>query len=174
MPDPILTEGAAALREVTREVPKEMFKTEELHTLIARMSSSLRAAPHGVAIAANQIGIPYRMFMVRGFALLGNERNDDDPDVVFINPVIVRESKTKVRFEGEGCLSVPDVYGTIERAEKATVRAYDEYGKKFVRGGAGLVAEIFQHEIDHLNGALFIDRAEDLKKVELEKSVAYD
>lgn len=163
MPDPIVTEGNPVLRQIAGPVPKDLFKTDELRTIVARMSASLRESVHGVAIAAPQIGIPYRIFVVSGFVITGRERNLEDPDMVFINPTITRTSRKKMLVSGEGCLSVPNVYGTIERAEKATVRAYDVEGKKFERGGSELLAEIFQHEIDHLNGILFIDNAIDLK-----------
>ena len=65
----------------------------------------------------------------------------------------------------EGCLSVRWLYGKVERAEKITVRAYDENGKPFTMGASGLLAQAFQHEIDHLNGILFIDKATDLKEM---------
>lgn len=162
MSDPIVTEGNPVLRGVATEVPAALFGTTELSDLVYRMTKALRGASHGVAIAAPQIGIPYRMFVVRGFVMHNHERNDLDPDAVFINPTLVNHSRAKVPIPGEGCLSVPDVYGTVERYEKATVEAYDVTGKKFSRGGSDLLAEIFQHEIDHLNGILFIDHATDL------------
>ncbi len=163
-PTPIVTAGAPVLRVVAPEVPKELFGTKELTGILSAMEASLRSAEFGVAIAAPQIGVSYRIFTVRGFVVAGNERNDDDPDVVFINPKIVNSSRKKISVTGEGCLSVPNVYGTIERAEKVTVVAHDASGKKFQRGGSELLAEIFQHEVDHLNGVLFIDHATDLKK----------
>ena len=164
MSDSIVTEGDPVLRQKAQEVPAEMFGTKELADIVRRMGEALRVAPHGVAIAAPQIGVPYRLFMVRGFALEGNERNDEDPDVVFINPKIIKQSRKKVQVHGEGCLSVPDVYGTVVRYEKAKVRALDARGAAFERGGSELLAEIFQHEIDHLDGVLFIDTATHLKK----------
>ncbi|MEN9390437.1 MAG: hypothetical protein RLZZ283_537 [Candidatus Parcubacteria bacterium] len=160
----IVMNGTPVLREVAREVPKSMFKTPELLALLARMSAELRNTELGVAIAAPQIGEPWRIFVVRGFVMKNKSRTDDDEDIVFINPTILRASKKKVVFEGEGCLSVPDVWGTTMRSPKATVRAYDATGKKFERGGTDLIAQIFQHEIDHLNGILFIDHATDLHK----------
>lgn len=168
---PIVTEPNPILREVAKEVPKSMFGSTELADIVYRMSKALRGAPHGVAIAAPQIGISLRIFLVRGFVMQNHERNDVDLDVVFINPVLVNHSRGTIPVAGEGCLSVPDVYGTIERHEKATVEAYDVTGKKFQRGGSDLIAEIFQHEIDHLNGILFIDRASDLKQATPEDPV---
>lgn len=163
MIDPIVTEGDPVLRLKAKEVPKAMFKSKELADIIARMSASLHATPHGVAIAAPQIGISYRIFVVAGFAAAGVGRHDEGameiPDVAFINPVITKRSRKKIAIDGEGCLSVPHIYGTIKRSEKATVRAYDVNGAKFERGGSELMAEIFEHECDHLDGILFIDKA---------------
>lgn len=158
MPDPIVTEGDPVLRGVAQEVPKKMFGTPELLDTLRRMSASLRATHNGVAIAAPQIGIPYRIFVVSGFVIAERERNFDDPDVAFINPKILKLSKEKETME-EGCLSVPGLYGHIVRASKAKIRAYTKEGKRFERGASGLLAQIFQHEVDHLNGTLFIDTA---------------
>lgn len=168
MADPIVLEGDPVLRQKAAEVSAAMFGTKELSSIVYRMSKTLRAAPIGVAIAAPQIGISYRVFVVRGFVMQGRERNDLDIDVAFINPRLTKHSRKKLPMEGEGCLSVPNVYGTVGRYEKTTVEAYDVFGKKFERGGADLLAEIFQHEIDHLEGILFIDKASDLKEVEPE------
>lgn len=161
MADPIITEGDPVLREKAKEVPKEMFGTQELKDMVGRMSASLRSTSNGVAIAAPQIGIPYRIFVVSGFVLTGNERNLDDPDMAFINPTLKKLSKEKEKVE-EGCLSVPGIYGNTLRNTKATVVAYDIGGNKFERGGSGLLAQIFQHECDHLEGVLFNDHATDL------------
>ena len=163
MADPIVTEGTPVLREKAKEVPKAMFGTKELNGIIARMSASMRTTHNGVAIAAPQIGVSYRIFLVAGFVIAGNKRNLEDPDVAFINPKLIRKSRKKNVTE-EGCLSVPGIYGMIVRSEKAAVKAKDPAGKKFERGGTGLLAQIFQHECDHLEGILFIDTATDLHK----------
>ena len=165
MIDPIVTEGAPALRQKAKDVPKSQFSTAELADMIARMSASLRTTPNGVAIAASQIGISYRIFVVAGFVIAGHERNLEDPDMPFINPKLVRHSRKKMPME-EGCLSVPKMYGMVERSLKAAVRAQDPAGKKFEYHGTDLLAQIFQHECDHLDGILFIDKATDLHKHE--------
>jgi peptide deformylase len=123
----------------------------------------------GVAIAAPQIGIPLRIFLVEDTA------PDKDgtrilPTLVAINPEIVKLSKRK-RNMHEGCLSVRNKYGTVERAERATIRAYDEHGTLYERGGGGLLAQIFQHECDHLDGTLFVDKATKIVDKGSEKSV---
>ena len=81
-------------------------------------------------------------------------------DLVFINPKITKFSKKKKMME-EGCLSVRWIYGNVERSTNVTLEAYDENGEKVTRGAGGLLAHIFQHEVDHLNGILFIDKAVD-------------
>ena len=85
-------------------------------------------------------------------------------DLIFINPKITKVSKTKQLLE-EGCLSVRYVYGKVSRPEKVTIEAYDEDGKKFSRGFSGLLAQIVQHENDHLNGILFTDKAIDIQEI---------
>ena len=167
----IVTDGDPVLRKVAAPVPKEMFGTDELRQLLAKMSTALREEPHGVAIAAPQVGASYRIFVVRGYILADQRRADEGsdalPDRAFINPTFVRRSK-KTEVMSEGCLSVPNIYGDVVRPVKATVRAQDETGKKFERGGADLLAEIFEHEIQHLDGILFIDHATNLHEKGLE------
>ena len=82
--------------------------------------------------------------------------------MTFINPELLKISKGKHWVE-EGCLSVRYLYGKVERATKATIRAYGEDGKMFTRGGSGILAQIFQHEIDHLEGVLFTDKAKEIE-----------
>ena len=162
--DPIVLKGEKILKKLCVEVPKKMFGTAELKDIIARMSASLRTTEHGMAIAANQIGLPYRIFLVRGFVLEGKERSDEDADRAFINPKIVKLSRKKELMD-EACLSVPGYHGSIKRALQATVRAYDEEGIRFDRGASGLLAQIFQHECDHLEGILYIDKAVEVTEV---------
>jgi peptide deformylase len=159
---PIVQDGDPVLREVAQTVPAKDIGGEKLTRIIADMKKALASQKDGVALAAPQIGVPLRIFVVSG-----NTLREIDPkyqslsDLVFINPEIVKLSKEKEELE-EGCLSVRYKYGRIMRAKKATVRALDESGKKFERGGSGLLAQIFQHETDHLDGILFIDKAYDV------------
>ncbi|TAJ13156.1 peptide deformylase [Patescibacteria group bacterium] len=166
MIDPIVENETPILRETLKPVPKNLFGTAELRDIIKRMSTSLRTTKFGVAIAANQIGIDYRIFVVRGFVLENKEKHteanaQEDVDRAFINPKIVKVSRKKDILT-EACLSVPGFSGTIKRSLQATVRAYDEEGIRFERGGSGLLAQIFQHETDHLDGILYIDKAEEV------------
>lgn len=168
MADPIVTEGAPVLRAKAKEVPDAMFGTKELSTMLKKMSASLRETEHGVAIAAPQIGISYRIFVVRGFVIAGLERKADgankEPDMAYINPKFLKQSRKKEIMD-EACLSVPGFAGRIKRSVQASVRACDENGVCFERGASGLLAEIFQHEIDHLDGILYIDKAEEVFEV---------
>ena len=120
-----------------------------------------------VAVAAPQIGEQLRIFVVSGKVFIPdyphNEEGLETPsDLVCINPEITSLSKKKQKVL-EGCLSVRWIYGNTLRSTRATIRALDENGKPFTRGGSGLIAQIFQHEMDHLNGILFIDSATDME-----------
>ena len=111
-----------------------------------------------VAIAAPQIGIPLRIFLVHNTSTDKKEK-DLIPDMIAINPKITKLSKRK-HLVGEGCLSVGEDYGAVQRSTHATLRAYDERGNEYERGASGILAQIFQHEVDHLDGILFVDKAE--------------
>ena len=90
-------------------------------------------------------------------------KNLEEKDLVFVNPKISKLSRKK-EWMSEGCLSVRPLYGKTFRSNKAIITAYDENGRKFTRGASGLLAQIFQHETDHLNGILFIDHAKEIKE----------
>lgn len=147
-------------------VPDELFGTPELRIMLADMEETLDAAPNGVALAAPQIGLLWRIFIVRYDRMLTPSEEEYTPEPtpeigIFINPSIVRTSQRKLEMD-EGCLSVHTHFGKTKRFERATVQAYDEHGNLFERGGGGILAQAFQHEIDHLNGMLFIDHATNL------------
>lgn len=148
------------LRQVALPVPLKDIGTKKLGDIIARMKSSLHEQEDGVAIAAPQIGEGLRIFVVSGRVSAKGKKVAETlaPDMVFINPVFTKLSKSK-RLMEEGCLSVRWLYGFVDRHEKASIKALDENGKKFEKGSSGLMAQIFQHEMDHLDGVLFIDKA---------------
>ncbi len=157
------------LRDIAQVVTKDLFGTPKLKKILSDMSTALASQDDGVAIAAPQIGVPLRIFVVSGKIMellypdkAGTTATKKAKDIAFINPKIVRLSKDREIVE-EGCLSVRYLYGTIERAKKARVRAQDEKGVEFELGGSGLLAQIFQHETDHLDGVLFIDKADNLR-----------
>ena len=162
----IVQQEAAVLRQQAQEVPVGKIVSPEIKKVLKAMSAALAKEEDGVAIAAPQIGVSMRIFVVSG-RLITEEGEKLKDDLIFINPVIKSASKKKVAMD-EGCLSVRWLYGKVKRADKATVEAYDEQGKKFTRHGSGLWAQIFQHEIDHLDGILFIDKAKDLTEMKPE------
>ncbi len=184
----ILQKKEEVLRRIAHEVPLHTIKTVKIKKILKEMSKALKSQSDGVAIAAPQIGYSLRIFIVSGKVLKAgfpdrgvsqadgprgsadSPESDSDPeqeesvgkDLIFINPKISKLSREK-DWVPEGCLSVRPLYGKTFRSKKATVTAYDENGKKFTRGASGLLAQIFQHETDHLNGILFIDHAKDVK-----------
>jgi peptide deformylase len=179
---PIIQDGNPILREEAIEVPSEMFGTLELQTILKDMADTLHEEKDGVAIAAPQMAIPYRIFIVRFDRTItpelpeeteGNstaqqkevtqeEKTAEKPEIgIFINPAFIKSSRKRSELN-EGCLSVRGLYGTTFRNDRATVRAQGPDGKFFERGAGGLLAQIFQHEIDHLDGILFIDHAIDI------------
>lgn len=186
----ILQKDAPVLRVHAEAVNSKDFGSPRLKKIIAQMIAALEKEEDGVAIAAPQIGIPLRIFVVSHRAFEFAEQEGDSPleeispkntsaqsekniplkhaNMVFINPVITKLSRKK-HWVPEGCLSVRWLYGEVSRAEKATVRGYDEHGKSFTRGGSGLLAQVFQHETDHLNGELFIDKARNVEKITLQE-----
>lgn len=172
----ILQKEASVLRNISKIVPLQNIASSKIQNIIKEMKKALISQEDGVAIAAPQIGYSLRIFIISKKVFEMNkiaEKGFDKsklfmPDLVFINPEIKKLSREKKIVE-EGCLSVRYLYGKVSRSHKATVEAYDERGKKFSRGGTGLMAQIFQHEIDHLDGTLFIDKATNLKEMPPEK-----
>jgi peptide deformylase len=175
-PTPIVQEGDPVLRAIAPAVSLSDIGGKELNDILAKMNAALDREADGVAIAAPQIGVSLRIFIVSRKAFGVEEEGGEhiDPstiperNMVFINPEILKSSRKKVEVP-EGCLSVRWLYGNTKRHEKVTVRAYDEFGKAFTYGGSGLVAQIFQHETDHLNGILFIDHASDIEELSPEQ-----
>lgn len=165
----IVQVGTPVLREQAHAISQEEFSTPELLQIIEDMKTALHGESDGAAIAAPQIGINRRIFIIAEdlFGPTNKDYGSNDPHFIFINPVITKLSKKKDLLE-EGCLSVRGQYGRVKRSQNATVEAYDEHGNKFTRGAGGLLAQVFQHECDHLDGMLFIDRAEETWEVEYE------
>ncbi|MEK7106585.1 MAG: peptide deformylase [Patescibacteria group bacterium] len=169
-----------ALRQIAQELPVGEVKNKKTRGLIKEMKTLLSKEKYGVALAAPQVGESLRLFIVSGKALARGKRNAPDenenpppsadearksevvpPDQVYINPKLVKMSRGKSP-KHEGCLSVRGKWGIVPRAEKATVRAYDENGVQFTRGASGFLAHVFQHELDHLEGVLYTDKATEL------------
>lgn len=157
----IVQDGDPVLRSIALPVAEDAFGTEELSKTLDTMISALDAETDGVALAAPQVRIPLRIFVVRYDRLPppGSPKSEGPADVgVYINPIFVNSSRRREEME-EGCLSVRGTYGRTYRHERATVRARTADGSHFERGGGGILAQVFQHEIDHLDGILFIDHA---------------
>lgn len=138
---------------------------DSIKKLIAGMKSATidweesREHEVGVALAAIQVDKLYRIIVIRN----DFDNKDDHTFSVFINPVITKYEGT-VEEDYEGCLSVPDVYGKVPRHTKVRIKALDEDGREFRVTAEGFLARIFQHEIDHTNGILFIDHIKDSPK----------
>ncbi len=173
----IVQNGDLVLREISKEVPLSDITKPKIIEILNNMSQALHQEWDGVAIAAPQIGLALRIFVVSGRIfdedyIRGNkpEINNNElkirhPDLIFINPVIKKMSKDR-KLMPEGCLSVRPIYGNVRRATKVIIEAYNEKGQKFVQEGSGLLAHIFQHETDHLDGILFIDKAKDMHEAQ--------
>lgn len=168
----ILQTGNPVLREVSTLIPASKIGTPEIKKIIFLLKVTIENQADAAAISSVQIGKPVRLFIVskRIFGIEKDNSKDEKikNDLIFINPKIIKVSKSKQLLE-EGCLSVRYVYGKVLRPEKVSVEAYDENGKKFSRGFSGLLAQIVQHEIDHLNGVLFTDKATDIQKISPEE-----
>lgn len=139
--------GEDVLRQVAKPVEEV---NDEIRKLAEDMFETMIEA-EGVGLACPQVGKSLRMFVLIA---------DDDVRRVFINPQIIKTSETVCDYD-EGCLSIPQIYETISRPEKVTVQALNEHGKPFTLEADGFLARIIQHEYDHLDGILYIDRGDE-------------
>jgi peptide deformylase len=162
-PDPVL-------RQISK--PVEKFD-DELKTLVADMLETMYAAP-GIGLAAVQVGVPIRMLVID----LQEPENRDDPDSrtvrdprLFVNPEILWHSEEEVPYT-EGCLSVPEQYAEVMRPDRIRAKWQDSDGKTYEEDIDGLLAVCLQHEMDHLNGVLFIDHLSRLKRDMVLKKLA--
>jgi peptide deformylase len=156
LPDPVLRRKA---RKVTEFTP-------ELLTLIDDMVETMRAEP-GVGLAANQVGVSWRLIVVE----YGDDEDEEVPPKLYVvvNPEFTRLSKEMI-VGTEGCLSIPGYVGNVERYESLTVKGLNRRGQPVTIKAKGWLARIFQHEVDHLDGVVFTDRADRVWKVEGEPS----
>ena len=145
----------AILREVAKPVTEF---TPELKKLIKDMIEFMIES-NGVGLAAPQIGVSQRLVVV-GF--------DDMKPLALINPEIIETSMEENNYE-EGCLSIPGMYAKITRPERVKIQAWNERGRPFTIDAEGMLATVIQHEIDHLNGILFIDHLKDKAKEKIIK-----
>jgi peptide deformylase len=149
LPEPVLRRKAHPITKVDKN----------LQTLIDDMVETMRDAP-GVGLAAPQIGLSERLIVVEYFEREEDEEKENAPKKVWavINPEIIKASEEKL-MGVEGCLSIPGLVGEVERHASIQVKGLNRHGKPMKIKAEGWLARIFQHEIDHLNGILFTDRA---------------
>ena len=163
----IIQKNNHILREPAKHVTN--INSKEVKELIKNMAEAMFAEPDGIGIAAPQIGISLRIFLVAEEMIqpkkeieIKKTEERQRAFLIFINPVLKKKSVKKLK-DTEGCLSIRGIYGEVVRPEKVTIEYYDELGKKRHRGASGLFARVLQHEMDHLDGLLFIDKANKLK-----------
>ncbi len=158
----IIQNGDKVLRMEAESVDPKMFGSKKLLAILKDMAKTANAEQDAVAIAAPQIGVSLRIFVITD--RVREIIKSPDLPLIYINPTIIKQSKDKKAME-EGCLSVRWLYGKVRRSSRVTIEAFDESGNKFTRGASGLLAQIFQHETDHLDGILFIDTAKNLREM---------
>jgi peptide deformylase len=148
-PDPVLRKKTSRVERID----------STLDRLIEDMVETMHAAP-GVGLAANQVGVSLQLAVID----LSSRENEEQrhPLLIIINPEMLSMEGSVI--EEEGCLSIPDYAEKVKRAARVKVRAQDRTGKKFEIEAEGLMAKALQHEIDHLNGLLFVDKLSPLKK----------
>ncbi|MEK7122130.1 MAG: peptide deformylase [Patescibacteria group bacterium] len=181
----IIQKDNPILRQKAKEVPLNEINSEKIKNIVKQMSKALSESANGVGLAAPQIGVSLAMFLIseevknKSPHLLAkhSERYEDktaekitpeekkkQKHFVFINPRLIKSSQKKALMT-EGCLSIEGVFGNIKRSRQVIVEAYNEKGEKFRVGASGLFAQVLQHEINHLNGELFTDKAEKFEKI---------
>ena len=143
------------LRHRTKAFDFAAHPGKETAQLVALMRHRMKEA-NGIGLSANQIGLDMRVFVASVPAADGAAKF-----YAMFNPRVEKTSGEKIIYE-EGCLSIPGVYGNVERPEKITIAGQDKNGKEMKIKAWGLLARVFQHEMDHLEGKLFIDRTKDL------------
>ena len=147
------------LRRKTVPFDFKVYGKKEINTLVQEMRRSMHEAD-GIGLSANQVGLNVRVFVAQV-----PDQNGNMKFYAIFNPELSNISKELVSYE-EGCLSVPLTFGSVQRPEKLTLTGYDKNGKKIKIKAWGLLARVFQHEMDHLDGNLFIDRTKQTYKIE--------
>ena len=155
----IVTDGHPVLRKVAKKVDPKEIAEPLFQQLIDDMFETMYAAP-GVGLAAPQVNVSKRLFVI-------DVRQDEHPPEVVINPKI-ESAENEVELT-EGCLSVPGMVGEIVRFERVAVSGLDRDGNKIRLEGDGLFAQCLQHEMGHLNGELYVDRARDVRPAATEE-----
>lgn len=156
--------GNPILRRKARQLSDDEIMSEEIQELISDMRNTLRSKKYGVGIAAPQVGqsVALSVIEIQRTRLRPDLPKSDQVSLVIINPKIAETYGQKEPM-WEGCLSLSNVFAKAERYERIRVRYTDEHGKDHEQDFDGLLAHVVQHEIDHLNGILFVDRVKDPK-----------
>ncbi len=147
------------LRTPTKDFDFSKFTKKEVKELILHMKRIMRAA-EGIGLAANQIGLNLKVFVAETPSKKGKGKF-----YAIFNPKIIKTSKEMTEME-EGCLSVPYTFGKVKRSSNVTLEGFNENNRPIKIKAWSLLAKIFQHEMDHLNGSLFIDKALEIKKID--------
>jgi peptide deformylase len=151
-------EEARLLRQKTQPFDFSAFSRKDASELVRHMKMMM-VRRNGIGLAANQLGIPLRVFVAQ--LPRTGEKGYAEPFYAIFNPRITHRSFRKI-IDDEGCLSVPGMWGTVKRSRTLTLKGFDQNGKPLMIKAQGLLARIFQHEVDHLDGRLFTDRTKKL------------
>ena len=153
-PHPTLRHVSKPLRRVDRDLAR----------LVGQMFD-LMYEQKGIGLAANQVDLPYRLFIIN----LEGDPEKKDLELVFINPVLTQ--RKGLEEKEEGCLSFPQIYAHVRRPEKVTISAYNLLGQEMHIEASGLLARCVQHEYDHLDGKLFIDRLDEAEREKIQRKL---
>src|SRR3989338_8180199 len=145
------------LRTPTVHFDFSKYSKKEVRELVKTMRQAMQEA-EGIGLSANQIGMNIKVFVAKV----------ENKFYAVFNPELTQLSKEKISLD-EGCLSIPGLYGAVERPERVVLKGFDQNGKSLKIKAWGLLARVFQHEVDHLSGKLFIDKAEQVERVPLVK-----
>lgn len=163
---PIVAYGDPVLKKVGEDISQDYPNLQELiDDMIATMDHA-----SGVGLAAPQIGLPIRLFVINSKHMFEEEEEDEGLEEVFINAEIIEESGEEWAFE-EGCLSIPHIRADVFRPETVKIKYFDRNFKEHVKTFNDLTARVIQHEYDHIEGILFIDHLKPLKKKMLKKKL---
>mgnify|MGYP003439654282 FL=1 len=156
---PVFAFGQPVLKKRATDINKDY---EGLESLISNMWETMYAA-HGVGIAAPQIGVSVRLFIIDSIQIMEEEKKGEGIKKVFINAQIIEETGELWSYE-EGCLSIPNIRGDVERQQKVRIQYLDENFEKHDEIYEGINARVIQHEYDHIEGVLFVEKLKPLKK----------
>jgi len=159
----IIEFGNPLLRQKAKAVTKEELSDKKLKDFLKRMATTMDSE-EGIGLAAPQVGVSKTIFLMHMHPTKSRPKLKEQGVVVVVNPKIAGYSKEK-QEDWEGCLSLPNVYGKVLRSKTIKVSYEDENGHKVKRELANLEARIFQHEYDHVNGILFVDRMKDMSSL---------